>query len=222
MIDSNPITVDDLRAAGLTVPFVGFEDEIARFREQDRLRPPPGAILFVGDSDIRFWNFDDAFAADFAGLPALNRGFGGARTWESLLYFHDLVPPSRPRSIVYCCGDNDIAKLKADGVFNAFHGFRLFLDRVKAHAPSVRKVFYLAIHPSPADEPLWGFIEQANELLRPFCDSSGLAEFVDFKPLLLDPQGRPRSDYFRPDRLHFTREFYRRLGTFLRPKLESA
>ena len=205
----------------MVIPAVGFADEIERFREDDlRHPPPPGGILFVGDSDIRLWSADNRFAEDFAGLPALNRGFGGARTWETLLYFRDLVVPSCPRAIVYCCGDNDIAKLQERGIFNAVHGFRLFLDAVRAHAPSVRKVFYLAIHPSPVDEPLWGFIARANAQLRPLCVQSGLAEFVDYLPLLLDEQGRPRPEFFKPDRLHFTPAFYRQLGAFLRPTLE--
>jgi hypothetical protein len=215
------LTVDELRAAGMVIPYVGFADEIARFREEDCRQPPlPGGILFVGDSDIRLWHTDNGFAEDFAGLPVLNRGFGGARTWETLLYFQHLVVPSCPRLIVYCCGDNDIAKLQAQGVSSAVQGFRLFLDAVRASVPSVRRVRYLAIHPSPADEPLWGFIEQANGQLRPLCEASGLAEFVDFNPLLLDPQNqRPRPECFRPDRLHFTRAFYRQLGAFLRPGL---
>jgi hypothetical protein len=182
----------------------------------------PGGIVFVGDSDIRLWRADNGFAEDFAGLPALNRGFGGARTWETLLYFNDLVMPYAPRRIVYCCGDNDIAKLRDQGVASAVQGFRLFLEAVRVNAPSVRRVLYLAIHPSPSDEPLWGFIEQANAQVRTLCErSEGLAEWVDYRHLLLDARGRPRDDCFRPDRLHVTRDFYRQWGSFLRSRLGS-
>ena len=108
MADSPCLTRENLEAIGMIVPEVRFEDEIARYVEADADRPPHGGILFVGDSDIRRW--DPAAMADaFAGLPVINRGFGGARTWEVLLYLHRIVLPYRPHVIVYGCGDNDIA-----------------------------------------------------------------------------------------------------------------
>ncbi len=216
------ITREDIERLGMIVPDVRFREEIDRFVEMDRAAPPaPGGILFLGDSDIRFWNHGGRFAVDFAGLPVLNRGFGGARTWETLLYFPETVLPGRPRLIVYCCGDNDIAILKEKGVESAVTGFRLFLDLVRRDVSTVRKVLYMGIHPSPSDEPLWGFIGQANVQLRLLCESSGgLAEFVDYNHLLLDGAGRPRPELFLSDRLHFAPELYRRLATFLRPRLQ--
>jgi len=215
------MTSEELNRLGMTIPDVGFRDQIDQFVETDRAVPPaPGGILFLGDSDIRFWNDGGRFAENFAGLPVLNRGFGGARTWETLLYFAETVLPSRPRLVVYCCGDNDIAGLGEKGVASAVAGFRLFLDQVRKQAPFVKKILYLGIHPSPSDEPLWGFIEQANALLRPLCrESGGLAEFVDYLHILLDSRGRPRAELFRSDGLHFGPELYRQLGAFLRPRL---
>lgn len=218
-------TTDELLALGMCIPHSGFADKIGQFALDDALSPPePGGILFVGDSDIGLWREDGLFGECFAGLPVLNRGFGGARTWETLLYFSKLVPPYRPRTIVYCCGDNDIAKLKSEkGATNAVIGFRLFHERVAAWVPETRHIFYLGIHPSPIDAPLWGYIEEANRQLRPLCAAAIMPRvtFVDYLHLLLGTDGRPRDEFFRADRLHFTPEFYRILGSFLRPLLES-
>jgi lysophospholipase L1-like esterase len=218
------LTRAELARRGMTIPEVRFGQEIRRFAAADRAAPPtPGGALFVGDSDIRCWNDDGLFATAFAGLPAVNRGFGGARTWEMLLYFDKLVPPHRPRVVVYCCGDNDIASLGEPGADSAVTGFRIFLELLAARAPEVRRVLYLGIHPSPAGEPLWGAIARANRALRRVCrESSGLAEFIDYRHLLLDARGRPRPELFRPDGLHFGAELYRRLGALLRPLIESA
>ena len=209
---------------GMRIPEVRFRADVRRFAAADRESPPaPGGALFVGDSDIRFWNEAGLFAECFAGLPATNRGFGGARTWETLLFFEELVPPHRPAVIAYCCGDNDIARLGEGGAENAVTGFRIFLEFLAARAPEVRKVLYLGIHPSPVDEPLWGAIRRANDGLRQVCrESGGLAEFVDYNHLLVDAAGRPRPELFRPDGLHFSVGFYRTLGAFLRPMLKSA
>lgn len=212
-----PCTDKRLRRAGMLVPEIRFQDEIERFEEADRREPPPeGGILFVGDSDIRRWD-GDAFRQHFAGLPVLNRGFGGARTWEVLLFFDRVVLPCRPRVIVYCAGDNDIARLKEDGVRSAVIGFRLFLELVEKHIPETGRVLYLAIHRSPSDKPLWAFIEQTNVELRQLCRASRIAEFVDYLHLLTSTDGGLLEDFFAPDRLHFTSEFYHRLSAFLRP-----
>ena len=213
-------TQEELQALGMVIPGVSFEAEIQRFVDADRLQPPaPGGILFVGDSDIACWNHDNCFAEGFAGLPARNRGFGGARSWEVLIYFEQVVLPYRPRTIVYCAGDNDIANLKESGVASAVTGFRLFLEQVAAFLPETRRVLYLGIHPSPKDEPLWGYIAEANRQILEICRTSKVAEFVDFNHLLHGADGKIRPELFRADRLHFTPACYRTLGAFLRPRL---
>jgi lysophospholipase L1-like esterase len=218
------LTRGELVRRGMTVPEVRFRREVARFAAADREAPPAaGGALFVGDSDIRFWNEGGLFAECFAGLPVANRGFGGARTWETLLHFDALVPPHRPRLVVYCCGDNDIARLGGPGAASAVTGFRIFLELLAARAPEVRRALYLGIHPSPSDEPLWDAIARANQGIRKVCrGSGGRAEFVDYNRLLLDGRGRPRPKLFRPDGLHFGAELYRRLGKLLRPRIEAA
>lgn len=215
----NP-TVEVLRQKGMEIPFVGFEDEIQRFKEFDlKNLVSKNGILFVGDSDIRYWTFDNQFYLDFIDLPVLNRGFGGARTWETLLYFNELILPSQPSLIVYCCGDNDIAKLSKDGVNSAVLGFQLFVEMVKTKAPFVKKILYLEIHPSPVDEPLWNYIALANEKLETICSHNPLLEFVKYKFLLEDEKGNLDSANFIEDRLHFSQKFYHRFAEFLKPKL---
>ncbi|MDD4888378.1 MAG: GDSL-type esterase/lipase family protein [Phycisphaerae bacterium] len=215
------LTSDDLIRAGMTIPDVRFGDEIEAFAQADQASPPqPDGVLFVGDSDIRFWTPLDDY---FPNLPVLNRGFGGARSWEVLLYFDRVVLPPRPRVIVFCAGDNDIARLQQAGAASAVAGFRLFLELVRTHLPRTRRVLYLGIHPSPSDQPLWPVIAAANAELRPLCETSaGLAEFVDFAHLLCDELGQPRTGFFRPDGLHFTAAFYRILAESLRPRIDAA
>lgn len=220
-MDSSPkLTVEDLRRAGIAVTNVRFAEQAAAFRSQPA---DPGGIAFVGDSDIRLWDEGGRLGRDFAPLPVVSRGFGGARTWETLLFFDDLVPSADPATIVYNCGDNDIAALKsADGARSAVEGFRMFLELLASRTPRVRRVIYLSIHPAPADEPLWGFQRQANDRIREICDRSPLAEFADYLHLLIDPGGRLDTGAFRSDGLHFSDDFYRRWAAWLRPRLERA
>lgn len=219
-----PLTRESIEALGLTVSQVLYREQIDIFVEADRRQPPPaGGALFVGDSDIRGWLSYGGFAKDLGYLPAVNRGFGGARTWEGLLYFAETILPSRPRAVVYCYGDNDIWQLAAPGAENAALGFDLFLRLVREHAPFVERVFFMAIHPSPCDEPRWELIHNANARIRALCvQSGGLAVFADYLHLLLDAQDRPRPEHFKLDGLHFTAACYHKLAVFFRPLLESA
>lgn len=216
--DSIALSKEMLIKLGFQIPSVDFAEEIAAFSRDDRNLVMPVNVLFVGDSDIRRWD-KTVFARHFGDLNALNRGFGGARTWEILIYFDRLVLPHRPRLIVYCAGDNDIAKLGADGVESAVRGFELFIMLVKRHVPEVERVFYLAIHPSPCDKPLWGYIEAANKKLRKLCSQTALAFFVDYLHLLHDEKNTLYTNYFEADGLHFTAQFYERLSCFLSPLL---
>ena len=55
-----------------------FEPEIRAFEAADRASPPPlGGVVFIGSSSIQHWSH---VAADFPGVPVLNRGFGGSNT----------------------------------------------------------------------------------------------------------------------------------------------
>ena len=81
-----------------------FEPEIIAFEAADRASPPPaGGIVFIGSSSIKNW-ID--VAADFPGLPVLNRGFGGSTVADVVHYEDRILIPYRPRVVVFYAGDN--------------------------------------------------------------------------------------------------------------------
>ena len=56
----------------------GFDEDIEKFIDQDRISPPPkNEFLFIGSSSIRLW---DTLEEDMKPLKVINRGFGGAHT----------------------------------------------------------------------------------------------------------------------------------------------
>jgi hypothetical protein len=68
-----------------------WEPEIRAFEEADRQSPPPtGGIVFAGSSSMRLWK---TVARDFAGLPVLNRGFGGSQIREVTAFADRIVIP---------------------------------------------------------------------------------------------------------------------------------
>jgi lysophospholipase L1-like esterase len=218
---SDLFSVEGLRARGMFVPDVRYRREIDLFARSDaRGAPPTGGILFVGDSDFTLWRKDGLFGECFRGMRVLNRGFGGARSWEVLVYFREAVEPSRPATIVYNAGDNDLFAGPGVTPEKVRLGFELFLEAVRTRLPETRRVACMALHRAPDREDDRARQDEVNRLLAGLCSESPLAEFVDYAPLLLDADGKLRPECFLPDGLHYSPQFYREWGAFLRPLLE--
>ena len=176
-----------------------FEPEIRAFEASDRVAmPAPNGIVFVGSSSIRRWT---SLAADFPGLPVLNRGFGGSTFPEANHYFSRLVPPYRPRTIVVYEGDNDIATGRTPQQVLA--DYQEFVRLVRGTLPSTR-IVVVGIKPSPSR---WQFADQqreANRLLREAVANDTLQSYVDVFAPMLGAGGRPEPSLFVSDSLHMT------------------
>jgi lysophospholipase L1-like esterase len=175
------------------------ENEIRAFEAADRTRlPAPGGIVFTGSSSIRLWR---SLGTDFAGLPVLNRGFGGSTLPEVNHYFSRIVMPYRPREIVLYAGDNDIAIGRTPQ--QVAQDYRTFVRLVRDSLRDARIVF-VGIKPSPSR---WRLVEQqreANRLVREIVAGDTLQTYVDVFGPMLGTNGRPRPEYFVADSLHMT------------------
>ena len=176
-----------------------FAPELNAFIREDSASPPPPApVLFVGSSSIRFW---DSLAADFPGLPVLNRGFGGSRMDDLLRYADRVVFRYKPKAIVFYEGDNDLqdgrtpARIAGD--------VAEFLSRVRKALPQSR-VVCIAVKPSPSRWALIDKMRQTNSLLQAVVAQDTMATYVDVFTPMLGADGRPRAELFRDDSLHMT------------------
>ena len=195
-----PPTLPTPKALADTARFAG---EIRAFAHEDSVSAPPAhAALFVGSSSIRFW---ENTAADFPGLPVINRGFGGSRMDDLLRYADRIVLPYRPKAIVMYEGDNDLA----DGRKPARIAGDVadFLALVRRYLPGTR-VIYLSVKPSPSRWALVDQIRETNALVQAIVERDTAARFVDVFTPMLGPDGRPRPELFRDDSLHMTRAGY--------------
>jgi lysophospholipase L1-like esterase len=205
----------------MIIPGVRFREEVEAFARADAAAPPaPGGVLFVGDSDIARWRGAGGFEASFAGLAAVNRGFGGARTWETAIHFRKAFGGCRPRAIVYCAGDNDLVASPRIGPDEVRTGVTAFLESADALEPAPSRFLYLALHAAPSRRGDEARQEATNRALAGLCAARPGAEFLDYRELLLGPDGRLREESFAPDGLHFTPEFYRRWAAWLLPRLQ--
>ncbi len=191
-----------------------WQPDIAAFEATDHEHPPAQhGVLFIGSSSIQFWK---SLAQDFPGIPVINRGFGGSALPDSTYYADRIVWPYKPSLIVMYAGDNDIN----DGATpdQVLASFEKFVSRAREGVPGV-PIVYISIKPSLARLSLWPSMKAANNEIRDWAATQKNVQFVDIAPAMLDAQGKPRPELFRPDGLHMLPSGYALWIATLKPVL---
>ena len=194
-----------------------FQDEIAAFKKQDSIQPPPkGAILFVGSSSFRKWTDVQQYFPDY---PIVNRGFGGSAFPDLLQYTGDIIFPYEPKQIVIYCGDNDLASSDAVTSLVVYKRFLQLYQVIRSRMKTV-DILYVSIKPSPSREKLMPLMEQANQLIANFLHTQSHAAFADVYHPMLKPDGRPMDDLFLDDKLHMNPKGYAIWQKVIQPFLD--
>ncbi len=189
-------------ACALAVPVLSAAPEkwtaaIDKFTAADAVKAPaPGGIVFVGSSSIVKWT---SLAEDFAGLPVINRGFGGSELADSVFYADRIVIPYRPKTVVLYAGENDANVGKSVASIHA--DFRAFVAKVHAALPET-KIVYIGLKPSPSRWKHEAKFRELNALIAADCAKNPRLRFVDVWAAMLDAQGQPRPELFVKDMLH--------------------
>jgi lysophospholipase L1-like esterase len=182
-----------------------FAEEIAAFKQQDSLQPPPkGAILFVGSSSFRLWN---TLQPDFAGFTVINRGFGGASLPDVIEYAEEVIYPYDPRQIIVYCGENDLAASDAPSAQTVSRRFQELFRMIRREQPNV-PIAFVSIKPSPSRAHLIPKIREANRLIRDFLSREHNTRYVDVFSKMINDAGRPSPEIFTEDSLHMNAKGY--------------
>lgn len=181
-----------------------WKKELDAFAAADRQQmPPPGGVLFVGSSSIRFWT---GLETAFADQPVvIKRGFGGSRLAESADLVHRLVVPYQPRLVVLYAGENDIHE--GVGPTELLAHFQRFVRQVQGVLPATR-VAWMAIKPSPSRLAFMTTMREANLLIQTHVLQHDNLDYIDVHTAMLDNDGRPRPELFVRDQLHLSAEGY--------------
>lgn len=197
---------------------LAWEASIQKFETQDRLNPPPEeVIVFTGSSSITFWS---TLEQDMLPLPVINRGFGGSRINDVVYYAARIVIPYRPRAVVLFAGTNDLAGSKRKTAQEVFTGYRAFVQIVHAALPAT-PIYYIAITPTPARWQQWPLVQEANRLIQVYTETDARLRFIDLTEVILGPDGKPRRELFRIDRLHPNQKGYVKWTAAIKPILQA-
>ncbi len=195
-----------------------WESSIRTFEAGDRLHPPAeGMIVFTGSSSFTFWS---SMERDLAPLPALNRGFGGARMADVVHYAERIVLPYRPKAVVLFAGTNDIAWPNPATARQVAEEYLAFVDCVHARLPEI-PIYYIAITPTPARWKYWPIAQAANRLIQEYVQSNPRLHFIDLFGPLLGPDGKPDRSLYRFDGLHPNQKGYLKWTAVIKPILQA-
>jgi lysophospholipase L1-like esterase len=196
-------------------PGVRFGPAIEAFLQEDLANPPPKeGILFIGSSIFRQWTH---LQEQMAPLPVFNRAFGGSRTADVLYHMDKIVLPYKPRIIVYYCGSNDING--GEPAKAIFERTREFCERVHAELPATR-ILYVSINRAPQKQNRWDVVDSTNALVKQYCSTVDYLVFIDVNPVLFDREGKPRTELYQSDLLHFKDQAYIEFTGVIKPAVE--
>jgi lysophospholipase L1-like esterase len=181
-----------------------FDNDVQTIRQYDKIyAPPKNPILFVGSSSVRVWS---DLERTFAVYVVLNRGLGGTVINEITYYINDLIIPYHPRQIFLYVGENDLpdGKATSDSILNRT---KRLLTLIRGKLPNV-PIVYISMKPSPSREKYLDKMVLANRLIRNYISTQKGMHFIDVYSRMLTPDGKPKPELFRADRLHMNPQGY--------------
>ena len=195
-----------------------WESSIREFEKADQIRPPnPGVVVFTGSSSIHFW---DTLADDMKPLDVVNRGFGGSQIAQVNYYAGRIVIPYHPRAVVLYAGENDLSPPWSKSPETVFADFQQFVQIIHAQLPETW-IYFVSMKPSPSRFSNWAKFQKTNQLIEDYIRTQDRVQFVDIRHVMLDAQGKPRGELFRPDGLHMNAQGYALWTSLIKPILLS-
>ena len=182
-----------------------WETDIQEFEKLDKSEAyQKDAILFAGSSSIRLWT---TLEKDMAPYPVIQRGYGGAKLSDFIVYASRIFDPHPCKAVVIFIA-NDITGSDQDKSPQEISRlFRNLLRTIRKTHP-VTPVFWIAITPTESRWKVWPEIQKVNTMIRTICDNQKNTYFIRTDFGFLNEKGEPKSELFRDDRLHLTEKGY--------------
>jgi lysophospholipase L1-like esterase len=185
-----------------SLPFAG---EISNFKKQDSINiPSQNAILFVGSSSFNFWKDVQNY---FPAHTIINRGFGGSRLLDVMMYADDVIFPYHPKQVVIYCGENDLAYIDTVSAKTVASRFTTLFDMIRSVWDSI-PVAFVSIKPSPSREKLMPKMIAANRLIKNFLAAKKNTAFIDVYSKMLTADGKLMPEIYIEDKLHMNAKGY--------------
>lgn len=193
-----------------------WEPEIQKLEAKDKTeKDPENAILYIGSSSIRLWKNIDK---DMAPYPAIQRGYGGAKFTDLLVYAKRIVYPHQFRALVVYVA-NDITGGKEDKTPREVLGMFKTLEKIVRKKYKNQPIYFVAFTPTKSRWKAWPKIREANALIQAYCKTKKNLQFIETEAHYLGADGLPIDEYFIADKLHQTQKGYDVWAAIIKKKL---
>ncbi len=194
-----------------------FADDVQALVEADKRNPPqPNGIVFIGGNVFVQWRSATSLLAS---VPAYNKSFGGARSWEMLAYIDKLIMPLDPAVVIYYGGSNDLND--GDLPDTIARNFKLFCATVHALNHQTR-VLFVSIIKAPQKMSHWQDVELTNSTIKAYCADNSWLAYVDINSMFFKRLGQPRMEMFLDDGVNLAPGAYDEMGKLLLPAINKA
>ncbi len=196
-----------------------YASDIDAFTAADEQHPPPiNAVLFVGHSNIRFW---DDLQDHMQPLTVIRRGFGGAKVNDLLFYADRIITPYQSRAIVVNIGGNDISS----GLGNVakeppevFATYQKLIACIREQRPDP-PIYFLALLASAGDPEYQQRAIALNKLVKDYSAQGENLFYMDASDAILNAQGSVSPELLRSDGAHLNAAGYALLAAPVRQRL---
>jgi len=196
-----------------------YSRDIAAFTDEDELHPPPkNAVLFVGHSNIRYW---EDLQEHMQPLTVIRRGFGGAKVNDLLFYADQIITPYEPRAIVINIGGNDIFSGLGNEPIEApvvFVTYKKLIAHIRTRLPDP-PIYFLAITATDDGSEDQRRAILLNQLIRNFSVQGERLLYIDASASILNAEGRVDAELLRRDGAHLNAKGYALLAAPVRKRL---
>ncbi len=214
----------DRQTAGAELPMFNFSEPqkagkfyatFKKWDQEDRGRVvTPDEVLVIGSSSIRGWR---SMSDDLSPIRVLQRGFGGSRMQDVLLY-QDFFRRYGAKRIVIYEGDNDLGGSSDLDPATFIAQCREFVDFVRKTSPET-EFYFISIKPSTARMSKWPRMKQGNQLLQALASADKRIYYVDVASVMLQDDGVLRDGLIGEDGVHMTPAGYARWTEAVRSHL---
>jgi glycerophosphoryl diester phosphodiesterase len=183
-----------------------WESDISEFERLDRSETyPPDAILFTGSSSIRLW---ETLKSDMTPYSVIQRGFGGSKLSDFVVYANRIVAPHPCSAIVIFIANDitgDVKDKSPEEVASLFRSALKIIRKTHRETP----LFWIQFTPTPLRWKAWEKINEASRLIRNICKNQANTYFINTESYFLGTDGKPIERYFVDDKLHLNSEGYK-------------
>jgi hypothetical protein len=193
--------------------------EIAKVKAKDAVeKHPENAVLFLGSSSVRRW---ETITQDMAPYHPIQRGYGGAKFADLVVFAEELITPHQFRALVVYVGNDVVGKGTDATPEQVGDWFKTVAAVARAKQPGA-DVFCVEITPTPSRWKAQSKIDEVNAVLRAACEADPKLHFVQTSSAYLNEAKQPRKELFVKDMLHQNAAGYKLWASKIKAALAAA